>query len=445
MVSSNLILAVDAFALVHFAVSYYRNCYRRGFRIDFWHAELFFFCVLPNMLMLPFAMSDLNVLVLGEDLSGVMQVLPRVFLITVVGYFAVIAGGGLWRLRSDLGLRRIARQVLDSIPRCSMMLMSSRSILVFHTALCLLLQFGILTLYIYQNGFGFDLRGFTFANPSVRPVALLISNYSIIIGSHCLARYLERREKSLLACTLLLTFGLIFFGSRENILGIYLNVLICYMVFRRKKISLFRLVTLAGLIVGMGLYLGNVRTGAYSLSEFVGSLAVLIFYGDTFSDLRDFAWVYSGWKHSYWGGKTYLAALTAFIPRFASQFRDTWGLGVQTASTVGFDPQVHPGLRPGAFGESFFNFGILGVIAMGVILGIIFRRVDLDVKDALLAERPSMTKAFAPTNLLTLAGCIAVTAGFSTLYVLAGVYAFSWFCLSVHRVFHPRPIAVSES
>jgi hypothetical protein len=50
----------------------------------------------------------------------------------------------------------------------------------------------------------------------------------------------------------------------------------------------------------------------------------------------------------FWGGKTYLAALTSFVPRFASSFQDTWGLGAATGATVGFDPHVHPGLRPGA-------------------------------------------------------------------------------------------------
>jgi oligosaccharide repeat unit polymerase len=434
---------LDALAIAGFVISYYRKCYRRGFRMDFWYAQVFLLCIFPNMLMLPFARSELNVLVLGRDLNAVTAVLPLIFLITMLGYLAILAGGGLWRLKIGIGLRDAAGRMLDVVPRCSMMLMSSRSVLVFQSALCLLLQAVILAIYFSQSGFAFDLRSFTFANPSLRPVALIISNYSIIIAAHCLARYVDTKERVLLGCTLLLTCGLVFFGARGNILAIYMNVLICYVVMLRRRISLLRVISFAAFILAVAFYLGNARAGEYSITGLLGSLAFLLFYGNNFSDLRDFAWVYSAWDHIYWGGKTYIAALLAFIPRFASHFRDTWGLGVATASTVGFDPEVHPGVRPGAFGEGFFNFGLIGVIAVGLLLGIVVRRVDIDVKRALASSPPSMMKAFASTMLLGIAGAFAVSAGFSGIYVLAGVYLFSWFCLSVQRMFEPQKVLVT--
>jgi len=436
--SWNLLYILDVSAILTFAVAYYRNCYRKGYRVDFWYFQLFLMCVFPNMIMLPFAKSELNLLVLGKDLNAVIAALPTVFLITLFGYSAVLAGGALWRIRVGAGLRNGATQVLDIVPRCSLMVMSSRNVLVFQAGLCLLMQFGILALYFSQSGFAFDLRGYTFENPSLRPVALIVSNYSILIGSHCLARYIDRKEKILLACTLLLSFGLVFFGARGNLIGIFLGVFLCYLIKLRREISLIRVVCLIAIILIVGFYLGSIRDGDYSLTGFFASLAFLLFYGNNFSDLRDFAWVYSAWDHVFWGGKTYLAALLAFVPRFASQFRDTWGLGVATASTVGFDPQVHPGLRPGMFGEGFFNFGFLGVIAVGLMLGIIIRRVDLDVKEAFARPGDSMMRAFASTSLLGVAGCLAVSAGFSTLYVWAGIYFFSWFCLSVERMIQPR-------
>ncbi len=440
LTSWTTLYVADLFAIASFLVSYYRNCYRKGYRIDLWHANLFLVCVFPNMIMLPFARSELNFLVLGKDLYPVVAALPTVYLITLAGYFAVLLGGGLWRVRAGLGLRQATQKALDIVPRASMMLMSSRSALVFQAGLCFLLQMGILALYFSQSGFAFDLRAFTFANPALRPVALLISTYSIVIASHCLARYIDYKERILLGCTLLLTFGLIFFGARGNLLGIYLNVLLCYLVSRRNSISLLRIVSLIAGITVFGFYLGNARSGDFSLSGLMGSLAFLLLYGNNFSDLRDFAWVYSAWDHKFWAGKTYLAALLAFVPRFASQFRDTWGLGVATATTVGFDPQVHPGLRPGMFGEGFFNFGLFGAVAVGLMLGLMLRRIDVDVKKALSSARPSMMKAFASTQLLAVAGCIAVSAAFSGLYVLAGIYLFSWLCLRVQRMFHPKRI-----
>ena len=140
----NALYALDVILIAIFALSYYFKCYRKGYRIDFWYAQLFLFCVFPNMIMLPFARSRLNVIVLGADMDAVVAVLPIVFLITVVGYFAVLMGGGLWRLQLGMGARNAANKVLDIVPRCSMMLMSSRGVLVFQSALCLLLQFLIL-------------------------------------------------------------------------------------------------------------------------------------------------------------------------------------------------------------------------------------------------------------------------------------------------------------
>jgi oligosaccharide repeat unit polymerase len=440
----NLLYALDLFAIGLFLVSYYRQCYRRGYRIDFWHVELFLACILPNMLMLPFAKSELNGIVLGKDLWPVIDVLPAVFLITLLGYCAVLAGGGLWRLQLGIGLRKTATRVMEIVPRSSMMLMSSKAVLVFQAMLCVLLQTLILSLYFSASGFGFDLRSYTFANPTLRPVALIASNYSIIIASHCFARYAERKERILLACTLLLTFGLLFFGARANLLGVYLGVLLCYLVKLRGRISLLRIGSVVVVIAAIGFYLGRLREGEYSLIAFVGSLAFLLFYGSNFSDLRDFAWVYAGWDHVFWSGKTYLAAILAFVPRFASQFRDTWGLGVATDLTAGLDPQMHPGLRPGMFGEGFFNFGLFGVLVVGLIVGVIVRRVDIDVKRALATPHPSMMKAFASSMLLSIAGCVALSNNSSGLYVLIAAYFFSWFCLCVQRMFQPLEVASGD-
>jgi hypothetical protein len=96
------------------------------------------------------------------------------------------------------------------------------------------------------------------------------------------------------------------------------------------------------------------------------------------------------------------------------------------------------------FGESYFNFGLVGVIAVGLLVGIILRYVDLEVKRALATEPRSMRKAFASTMLLNVAGCIAISAGFSGLYTLAGIYCFSWFCLTFERIFHPA-VAYADS
>jgi oligosaccharide repeat unit polymerase len=439
-----LVYILDFIAILTFAVSYYRNCYRRGYRIDMWHFILLSACIIPNMLMLPFARNELNGVVLGQDYAAVMAVLPTVFLITFVGYYSMLVGGGLWRLRTGIGIRRAVIPLLDIPPRCSRMLMSSRTLLVFQSAVCLCLQVSVLLVYFAHNGFGFDLRRYASENPSLRPVLLLASNYSVVIASHCLARYVDKKEKVLLGCTLLLSLGLVFFGARSSILNIYLTVFLCFLIRLRSKVNLFKLFGVAVVMVMVILYLGGVRSGQYSLTEFFKSLVFLLLFGNTFSDLRDFSWVYAKWDHVFWAGKTYLAAFMAFVPRFASSFRDTWGLGVMTATTVGFDPEVHPGLRPGIFGEGFFNFGMLGVIAVGLLLGIAGRRVDIDVKRTLSSRQPSMMRAYASTALSTVVGSFALTAGFSGLYILVGIYFFSWICLQIGSLVGVREIVIKR-
>jgi oligosaccharide repeat unit polymerase len=443
--SWNLLYALDVFAILLFAISYYLNCYRRGYRIDIWHSQLFLFCVLPNMIMLPFSKSELNAPAVGHDFAAVVAVLPHIFLITLLGYFSILAGGFAWRIRIGLGMRKVAIKLLEVVPQCSMMLMSSRSLLVFQSLLCLALQIIVLSIYFIHDGFGFDLRQYTFANPQLRPVALVVSNYSIIIASHCLARYIDKKERVLLRCTLLLSFGLIFFGARSNIASIYVNILLCYLIKLRTRVSLLKLASVISAILLVALYLGSVRAGQYSLNDFFALLALALLYGNNFSDLRDFAWVNALWDHKLWMGKTYLAALTAFVPRFASEFRDAWGTGAATATTLGLDPHVHPGVRPGAFGESYFNFGLIGVLVVGLAIGMIVRRVDIDVKQALTAPRPSMRKAFASTMLLAVAGVFAISANSSGLYVLGGIYLSSWLCLSALRLVQPRYISLVDA
>jgi oligosaccharide repeat unit polymerase len=385
------------------------------------------------MLILPFARSEMNEIVLGDDFGQVMAVLPFIFLVTLVGYFAMLAGGSFWRLSLGLGIRSVAARTLDILPRCSLMLMSSLRLLVFQTMLCLILQAIVLGAYFVNSGFGFDLRAYTFAHPILRPIAQIASSYSVIIASHSFARYLDTKERVLLCCSLSITFGMVFFGSRGTLVAIYLGILICYLVKLGNRVSLYRMSALFIGIVVVAFYLGSARAGNFSVVEFFASIAFLLLYGNNFSDLRDFAWVYSAWDHRFWAGKTYLAAVTSFVPRFASQFRDTWGMGAATAATVGFDPHVHPGLRPGSFGEGYLNFGWLGVVVVGLLIGIISRRADLEVKASFTSSTSSMRRAAASTMMISIAGSIAVSVNVSALYTYAAIYLFSWICLLILR------------
>ncbi len=150
-------------------------------------------------------------------MDAVIAVLPVVFLVTLVGYFAVLMGGGLWRLQLGMGARNAANRVLDIVPQCSMMLMSSRNVLVFQSLLCLLLHFLILAFYFLRSGFAFDLE------VHLREPGTPSGSFAHfeLLGHYCLplpGAICGQERKNPLACTVLLTLGLAFFGARGNVL-----------------------------------------------------------------------------------------------------------------------------------------------------------------------------------------------------------------------------------
>jgi oligosaccharide repeat unit polymerase len=436
--SWNILYAIDLLLLLLFLVAYYRNCYRYGYRIDFWNFQVLLLCVIPAMAMLPFERDDLNAIIVGRDLPRIIEAMPRVFLITSTGFLALYLGGNLWRLQLGIGMRRSTQKVLKVFPRTSLMIMSSRSVLIGLSTICLCLQAIMLSLYFSTAGFGFDLRAYTFLNPGIRPFVLITSSMTVVVASHCFARYVDTKERILLVCTLLAATGLLFFGQRTNIALIFINVGLCYIIKLKNKVSILRIVLMVAVAITAGFYLSSLRDGQYSLGLFFAGLGFMAFYGNTFCDMRDFAWIYSNWDHHLWLGRTYMAGVAMFVPRSASGFREKWVLGVATNSTVGIDNELHPGLKPGLFGESFFNFGWAGSIATGIIFGLILRRVDLDVKSAFEESSEQMQKAFSATSLLLLAGCFNTSLGIGGVYAFAAVGALAWLGLQIRALVSPQ-------
>ena len=397
------------------------------------------------MLMLGFARSELNALIVGGDFASVVASVPHVFLVAMAGYFALLLGGSFWSMHLGVGLRRAAARLLDGGPSCSAMVMSSQSLLIFLSCICLVGQLALVLVYFVHGGFGFNLRAYTFENPGIRPIAQLVALSSTAVIPHSLARYLDTKEKPLLVCSLVLSFGLLFFGQRGSLIFAYMNLVLCYVIGRGRDIGIMRIVAMAVTLLGLIFYLGNVREGLYSPAEFVTSLVFLAFYGNNFCDLRDFAWIDSHWNHQLWLGKTYLAGLATFLPRSISDFRATWSFGVATDWTVGLDTELHPGLKPGEFGELFFNFGLLGVILGGLLIGILVRRADLAAKSALGDSRPSMVRAFSSTMLISVALCIDTSLALPGIYALCGIYAIGWLWLQVVELLQPKDIRKSEA
>ena len=355
--------------------------------MDLWHFSLAFY-VFSIHVMLPFSRVGLNALVIGPALwHRTAPFIDEAYLISALGYAGMLAGGSLWRLRLGLGLRRGFDRAIEWPLQAALNVMRAPRLLMVHCVISLTLLGTTLAIYFAHSGFGFNLRGLLLVMPALRPLAQFSAFYATISGSYAFARYAIYRERSMLLVSLAIVVAFCFYGERSNIAGLFVLTLTVTMVRMRRRL---RLVYLAAGVVGIlfvVMLLAALRRPNFSFLGVVQSFGFSVFFGNSFSDTRDFATILSFWNGELLLGKTYLAGLISFIPRVLSPFRDKWALGVVTATMVGFLPTQHPGLRIGAFGEAFLNFGPPGVLALSLFLGSVLKLVDLRVKQS-LAELP---------------------------------------------------------
>ena len=425
--------ALAIFFLLHLCWSYYWNCFRRGYTMDVWHFSLANMAFIIHF-MLPFARSRLNFIAVGALVTRTEAYANEAYLISALGYVSVLVGGTFWRLNLGLGMRRYFAELLEIPSRGSLMLLRSKSLLVAHGILAIMILGGVVLYYFSLSGFGFNLRGLLLTYPALRPIAQFSAFYSVLIGSHCLARFTVSKESSMLVIVGMIASLLLFFGERTNILALAFLTVIVGMVKLGRRL---RIVYLVGGIatVFVALFLLNaLRDINFTFQGAIAKFGIELLYGNSFSDTRDFALVLSFWDGHYFHGLTYLAGLLAFIPRALSSFRDTWAIGVVTATMAGYDPTQHSGLRVGAFGEAFFNFGLTGVILLGLFVGASVRFVDLRMKQALKFLSPSSPKVYAYYMILTFLTVLQTSVVASALYSIVAILLGSWIFLRVANV-----------
>ncbi|MGC0236680.1 O-antigen polymerase [Arthrobacter sp. SD76] len=214
---------------------------------------------------------------------------------------------------------------------------------------------------------------------SLRPVYNFV-NYLILFTTSVLVvwSFMARSRRY----ALLIIAGLVcmlFTGGRTSLLSVAQLVILMW-VYRRYQ---NRAGNGTGLILGSlvllgvaGLFLASFRAGGeFQLSGVVDDFL----YGNTFSDVRDGAYVAAGWDQrmagEQLGGNTYLAGLMSFIPSSLSEFRGTWSWEIFTTSNL-FGWEDHYGFRGGWSLEMFMNFGPAGVIVAALACGWLLGRLE---------------------------------------------------------------------
>lgn len=183
-----------------------------------------------------------------------------------------------------------------------------------------------------------------------------ILSYSLIVYLFC-----KKRPLVLSFINLILLFGT---GNRGGILGFFLLCYIYYLYTTKKS---GKKKYLLGIFVCFGLlfllfFLDKVRgAGKFPISY-------RILYGNTFSDIRDGAFILYGIEKIKIGllyGKMYIADFLSFIPSEFIKYREIYGYSNFTTKTL-FGWYGHYGLRGGSYMAPYINFGIAGVILMGI-------------------------------------------------------------------------------
>jgi hypothetical protein len=420
--------------VLHAAWSYYFNCIRKGFTMDIWHYTLIFNCFIIHI-MLPFSRSDLNIFALGiGNLRRTQQHVNEAYFISALGYLGILIGGALWQVQLGVGLRRFFSTAIELPSRGSLFLLQSKRLLIAHGMIAILLLAGLLAYYFSVAGFGLNFGSLIIVSPALRPIAQFATFYSILIGSYCFARFIRYRERSLITVTAGIATGLIFFGSRNAILSLFtLSIMTMFITTgRRLRISLL----LGGIFLALfaAVFLDALRRPNFSFSAVTGGILLSTFYGNSFSDTRDFAIILSYWNGQYLFGKTYLAGLIAFVPRFLSSYRDTWGLGVVTATMVGFKTTEHAGLRIGLFGEAYINFGLAAVLLMGMFIGASMRLIDLRMKQSAAALPASGVRIYSYYLVATVVSAVQNSSNASTIYSIFFIFIASWMAVKTSRL-----------
>lgn len=396
------------------------------------YAVLFWF-ILPILLQYPFTFSPLNIVFsTGPKVyDAYVPYVDRALLASLAGMAAfVVARVSVSGRARAFAPVRLVRYGIAGWTSSALIWLSLGVVTM------LLAPFALMSFAGLADGAA-GARAVALRVPAIRPLYHIVATVLPILLSMVLLLAHERRRRSLWVVALLL-FGLATLtGSRAAAFTGVLTAVLATLAHRSlhrdvPRRTLVRYALLAVPAMLLILYLGEIRHGRFNPLTTVANFASLLLYGNNFSDLRDFAWVLAYWNEELFLGRTQLAGVLGLIPTVLSSFRAEWGFGRVTTNMTGITfgevDASHPGLRPGMFGESYLNFGFVGVIAAGLLLGWICARLDAhaalarDEEPAVGRLETRLTLLATFTTLFLLANFF-ITAGFYAVYVTIGVLA----------------------
>lgn len=374
------IFLIDIALITYFFYSWVKTYKKNKISIDYWHYNFFMLFFIPVYIFYPFSASDGNILSLGTTgVEIVENTIDEVFLLCVLGIFFMHCGRSLYFAPGIISgiLKRLIAPVFNWFSKGIYDLINNNLIFYIVVITYLLLELWLF-FFILENNLLGDPRNFFMVNRDWLPIYNFIFQNPIPL--FIILRVVQKKYAIDTFLLIVVLFLQLFFGARGPILLIFVQWFILHIYFNNKgyiaisKLVFFFFLSLI-LIIGIGL----VRNDQFDATweERVLYFLAEISFGNTFSDLRDFANVLGRWDGELEYGKTYLSGFFSFIPSSLFQDRQLWAFGNFTLRILGIEESsLHPGARPIIFGESYFNFGLIGIIIGALILGWAYTLLD---------------------------------------------------------------------
>ena len=400
-----------ALNLAYFGYYAWRRLKKGTFSLDTYFIT--FSLYLPIIFLFPFTFSEANRFMATGGFHNIYTpYLERAFYIGAFGIGA-FALGGVFARASKLKL-----------PGYDLVTTSLRTFWVTRVGL-FTTTCAVLTLLALMIALGFEVgnaRSTAMARPALRPLYNVFHVLVPFVALNALVYAYKRASWPFYVFGFFLASVGLFGGTRATSVGVLISFVAVVMISKKYKgVFLPALAFLSFLVLAV--YISGFRSGVYDLSE-VRRVPLLVLYGNNLSDLRDFAWVLSGWDGHFLWGKTQFAGFLSFIPSNFLEFRSVWSWGVFSTTTAGLSNVAeHAGLRATAFGESYFNYGLVGVGVSGFLMGFTLFKLTKYVS---LATRTYRARGAAIYTLgafvyMSLFTTFLITAGFFGFYIILAI------------------------
>lgn len=275
----------------------------------------------------------------------------------------------------------------------------------------------------------------------LRPFYLILNYMISIIGSYFALKVVINKRKIDSIFLIITILILLFTGNRGPVMFLLLNIFMVFVYYTFKVMNANKLIVLAvSIILVLGISMSFVRNKEFSISSLSNSIKNEVIYGNTFSDVRDGAFVLKGFEENfdeYLYGKNYLADIISFIPSSMSEYRSKWSYGSFSTKTL-FNMEDHYGLRGGWFLEPYINFGYIGVIIIALLNGVIMGLAELFFwKDVIMDKNIKFPEnQIFITVILFIVNSMLISSSFSNFYAYIAIIIAYYILYKVDKKFN---------